>query len=374
MIQTLIKKMSTNTKMNKYYYMKKAIDIAEQGRGRTSPNPFVGAIIVSKGRVVGRGFTQPAGQNHAEVEAILDAGDKCKGGYIYVTLEPCCHYGKTPPCTNAIISSGIERVFIGIEDPDYKVAGKGIDILREAGLKVEVGLYDEEIRKQLEAYIFSRQNTGLYVHSKIAASMDGKTALDNGKSKWITNEESRKRVHAMRNRSDVLITGINTVLADNPMLNVRGIENSSNPVRAILDTNLRIPVDCNIVQTAEEQKTIVFYVEGKPEKVEVLEENGVECIMVAMEYGHVNLEQMTGILKNKGYMLLMLEAGRTLNTAFLQRGLLNRISYFIGGKILGGEHSIFGGFKIDEVDQAVKLSVEEVCTLDNDVLIEYRVK
>ncbi len=374
MTLTLTRLTSTGEAMNKYGYMKQAIAIAEQGRARTSPNPFVGAIIVNDGRVVGKGFTQPAGKNHAEVEAILDAGERCKGADIYVTLEPCCHFGKTPPCTNAIISSGINRVFVGIEDPDQRVAGKGIDIMRKAGIHVEVGLYDEQIRKQLEAYIFSRLNTGLFVHSKIAASMDGKTALENGKSKWITNEKSRIKVHEMRNRSDVVITGINTVLADNPMLNVRGIENSRNPLRAILDTNLRIPLDCYIVKTAREQKTIVFHVKDEKDKVKELEKLGIECVKVAEEYGHVNLEQVTGILKNRGFMLLMLEAGRTLNTSFLQRGLLNRISYYVGGKILGGDHSIFSGFKIDEVDQAVKLSVDDVVRLDNDVLIEYRVE
>ena len=360
--------------MNKYGFMKQAIALAEKGRGRTSPNPFVGALIVKNDRIVGKGFTQPAGQNHAEVEAILDAGDLCNGADIYVTLEPCCHFGKTPPCTNAIISNGIKKVFVGILDPDNRVAGKGVSQLLNAGLDVETGICEDIINKQLESYIFSKQNSGLFVHTKIAASLDGKTALENGESKWITNELSRARVHEMRNRSDVVITGINTVLTDNPMLNVRGINDSVNPVRVILDTNLRIPLDCEIVKTADNHRTIVFHVKDEIDKVKELEIRGIKCVKVAEYSSHVNLDEVIDYLKAKGYMILMLEAGRILNTAFLEKGLINKISYFIGSKILGGDHSIFHGFKLDSMDKAIELKTGEVIRCGDDLLVEYYIQ
>ena len=241
-------------------YLKQAIELAENARGKCSPNPFVGCVIVKDEKILGEGFTQPWGKDHAEVQALKQAGIKAKGSDMYVTLEPCSHYGKTPPCAKAIIKAGVKRVFIGIKDPNPQVSGKGIAMLEEAGVEVKHNLMTSEIRHQLEYFLTYIQNDRPFVFIKSAVSLDGKIADDFGNSKWITNAKSRARVHQLRAEADAVITGVATVNKDDAMLNVRlaGYEDR-NPLRIVLDHDLEINLETKLVKSSPEIKNNYLY-------------------------------------------------------------------------------------------------------------------
>ena len=239
--------------------MELAIELAEQGRGKTSPNPFVGAVVVKEGKVIGTGFTKPYGDDHAEVQALKNCIESPQGADLYVTLEPCSHYGKTPPCAEAIIKAGIKNVYAGIRDPNPKVDGNGFETLRQANVNVEYPFCENIISKQLEYYLHWVVTGKPFVILKNAVSLDGKIAANNGSSKWITNELSRNKVHQLRHEVDAVVTTINTVKQDNPILNVRLDEVYKHPIRVILDPHIEIDPNSNICKTASEYQTIIFY-------------------------------------------------------------------------------------------------------------------
>ncbi len=369
-------------------YMKRAIELAYRGEGFTNPNPMVGAVIVRDGRIIGEGYHRRYGDLHAERDALSGLTEDAQGATLYVTLEPCCHQGKQPPCTGAIIDNGIGKVVIGSRDPNPLVAGKGVKILRDAGIEVvEDFLRDEcdAINPVFFKYITTKQP---YVVLKYAMTMDGKIATKTGASKWITGEESRIEVQKMRHRYMAIMAGIGTVLADDPMLNVR-VEGLKSPVRIIADSGLRIPLGSSIVKTAGELRTIVAYCEADTDiahregsgtkgdacidKTEELKKAGVELVKTPSENGHVDVAYLMKYLGGQGIDSVLVEGGGTLNYSLIRAGLVDRVDMFIAPKIFGGldARTPVEGTGIAGVDEAVGYVLKEVTRYGEDIRLSY---
>ncbi len=354
--------------------MDRAIELAQKAAGRTSPNPMVGAVIVKEGRIIGEGYHHKAGELHAEREALKNCTEDPKGAELYVTLEPCCHYGKTPPCTEAIIEAGIERVFIGSRDPNPLVAGKGAKILREAGIEVYEDFFREEcdaINPVFFKYIVNKEP---YIALKYAMTADGKIATDTGESQWITGEDARTHVHCLRDYYAGILVGIGTVLKDNPRLTCR-IPGGRNPARIVLDTHLRIPVDSDIVKASFVSPLFIVYSDGDEEKGNVLEGMGAQLIKVPAKDGEVDLRAALKVLGEIGIDGILVEGGAHINNAFLREGLVDCVYVYIGAKLFGGAGlSPITGIGIDKVSEGLLLTNPQVETFDDDVLIVYDVK
>lgn len=369
-------------------YMKRAIELAYRGEGSTNPNPMVGAVIVRDGRIIGEGYHRRYGDLHAERDALSGLTEDAQGATLYVTLEPCCHQGKQPPCTGAIIDNGIGKVVIGSRDPNPLVAGKGVKILREAGIEVvEDFLRDEcdAINPVFFKYITTKQP---YVVLKYAMTMDGKIATKAGASKWITGEESRSEVQKMRHRYMAILAGIGTVIEDDPMLNVR-VEGLKSPVRIIADSGLRIPLGSSIVKTAGELRTIVAYCEADTDiankegagtkgdacidKMEELKKAGVELVKTPSENGHVDVTYLMNYLGGQGIDSVLVEGGGTLNYSLIRAGLVDRVDMFIAPKIFGGldARTPVEGTGIAGVDEAVGYVLKEVTRYGEDIRLSY---
>lgn len=366
--------------MTDEFYMRRAIELAKKGRGWTNPNPMVGAVIVKDGKIIGEGYHEKCGQLHAERNAIAALTESAEGATLYVTLEPCCHYGKTPPCTEAILEQKIARVVIGSRDPNPKVSGKGAKILREAGIQVEEDFLREEC-DALNPVFFHYITTGLpYVVMKYAMTADGKIATKTGASKWISGEAARQMVHEMRHDYMGIMAGIGTVLADDPMLNVR-LEGKKSPVRIICDSMLRISLDSKICQTAKEYRTIVAFAEEKgsaiylDKKKRELENLGVELLKVPSEKGELNLRILMKELGELGIDSILLEGGGTLNEDALQSGIVHEVKAFIAPKIFGGRggKTPVEGLGVEMVEEAVRLQLMKISQVGEDILAEYRV-
>jgi len=285
-------------------WMKRALHLAEKGKGRTSPNPMVGAILVKGGKMVGEGYHAKAGEAHAEIVALQQAGEEAEGAILYLNLEPCTHYGKTPPCVPQVIEAGVKRVVIGMEDPNPLVKGKGIEILRKAGLDVEVGILEKECRRLNEAFCKYILKKEPFVVLKVAATLDGKMATRNGDSKWISGEASRRFVHKLRDQVDGVLVGIGTVLKDNPMLTAR-IRGGRDPYRIVLDSRLKIPEEAKVIGTSP-SKAIIASTELAPkDKIEKLEKRGVQILILDSKEGRVNLKSCLSKLGEMGMMNLL---------------------------------------------------------------------
>ena len=353
-------------------YMKRAIQLAKKGQGFTNPNPMVGAVIVKDGRIIGEGYHKKYKELHAERNAIASLKEDAKGSTMYVTLEPCCHYGKTPPCTEAIIENGISKVVIGSRDPNPLVAGKGVKILREHGIEVVCDFLKEECDK-LNPVFFHYITTKMpYVTMKYAMTCDGKIATKNNDSKWITGENSRNEVQKMRHNNMGIVAGIGTVLADNPMLNVR-IEGLKSPIRIICDSNLRIPMESEIVKTANKYKTIIAYVNGDSDKINALEEVGLILQKFSSKDGKVDLNELMQYLGEQNIDSIFVEGGANLNDSFMREGLVNRLEVFVAPKVFGGAdaRSPIEGMGVDFVSEAKEFSLENVRRIDEDILLSY---
>ncbi|MEW6189067.1 MAG: bifunctional diaminohydroxyphosphoribosylaminopyrimidine deaminase/5-amino-6-(5-phosphoribosylamino)uracil reductase RibD [Actinomycetota bacterium] len=354
-------------------YMKRAIELAEKGRGRTSPNPLVGAVIVKDGAIVGEGFHARAGEPHAEVNALNKAQEKARGATMYVTLEPCCIYGRTSPCTEAIIRSRILRVIVGLIDPNPKVCGRGIEQLKLKGIHVEVGILSQEIAHQNEIYI-KYITTGLpFVLMKVAMSMNGKITVKRGNATRITSEKSRKEVHRLRGEYDSIMVGIGTVLLDNPLLTARlqGRE-THNPIRIIIDSKARIPLDSKMVKTASEIPTILAVANADEEKIQALHQYGVEVLPVPGKDGKVDLVKLIGELGEREITSVLLEGGSLLNASAIKAGIVDKFLFFIAPKLIGGDDTpgVMGGESIGAIDQAPNLKITDVKMIGEDLLIE----
>lgn len=352
--------------------MRLALELAEKGRGTTSPNPLVGAVILDKdGELVGSGFHRRAGEPHAEVLALEQAGERARGGTLYVTLEPCCHQGRTPPCTEAIIRHGLERVAVAILDPNPLVDGKGVRRLRENGVRVEVGLCKARAKKQNEVFLKYITSKLPFVTLKVAMTLDGKVATRTGRSRWITSQPARKVVHRLRGEHDAVMVGIGTVLADDPLLTVR-LTSGKNPTRIIVDSRLRLPLSSRLVATAREVPTLVLTGELKdPKSAMTLEERGLEVVPVASGHDRVSLQRALQVLGHRGITSILLEGGPTLAAAFLEEGAIDKFLFFVAPKLLGGAGAPgpIGGLGAEDTGQAQELLVESVEPVGPDWLV-----
>ena len=354
-------------------YMLRAIQLAKKGEGWTNPNPMVGAVIVKDGRIIGEGYHKKCGELHAERNAIASLTESAEGATIYVTLEPCCHYGKTPPCTEAIIEQKIKKVVIGSRDPNPKVAGKGAQILRESGITVVQDFMREECDRLNPVFFHYITTKTPYVVMKYAMTLDGKIATKTGASKWITGEPARQEVQHMRHRYMGIMAG--TVLADDPMLNVR-VEGWKSPVRIVCDSSLRIPLDSQIVRSAKEYRTIVAYAgreenEEITEKIEWLHAKGVDTVCCPDEKGQIDLKKLMTNLGNEGIDSILLEGGGTLNDSALRAGIVKEVHCFIAPKLFGGKNSKtpVQGIGIGLPSEALKLKCTDICRIGEDIRI-----
>ena len=357
-------------------YMLRAIQLAKKGEGWTNPNPMVGAVIVKDGKIIGEGYHKKYGELHAERNAIASLTESAEGAVIYVTLEPCCHHGKTPPCTEAIIEQKIRKVVIGSRDPNPKVAGKGVQMLREAGVTVVEDFMREEC-DQLNPVFFHYITTKTpYVVMKYAMTLDGKIATKTGASKWITGEAARAEVQHMRHRYMGIMAGIGTVLADDPMLNVR-VEGWKSPIRILCDSGLRIPLDGQIVKSAGKYRTIVAYAdsENTEAKRKRLHEMGVETICCPDENNQVDLKKLMKYLGEEGIDSILLEGGGTLNDSALRAGIVQEVQAFIAPKLFGGMNSKtpVEGIGVRFPSEAVKLKCTDICQIGEDIRITCQV-
>ena len=317
------------------FYMQVALKNARAMSGQTAPNPLVGSVIVNDNRIVGIGAHMKAGEPHAEIHAIRMAGEKARGGTIYVTLEPCSHYGRTGPCAEAIVQAGIKKVVVAVLDPNPLVSGQGIKILRDASIEIVIGVCEEESQKMNEVfnkYIISKRP---FVTLKSAITLDGKIATSTSDSKWITSEEARKDVHLIRNDNSAILVGVNTVLKDNPSLTTR-IPNGKNPIRIILDSTLRIPVESKVVTDREAPTWIFTTHNSAADKKHVLENLGVK-IFITSGKKHVNLQEMLDVLGRNGISSLLIEGGGEVNAAFLENRLIDKLILYFAPKVIGGK-------------------------------------
>ena len=355
-------------------YMKRALYLARHGMGKTSPNPMVGAAIVKSDRVIGEGYYRRFGGKHAEVNAIENAEEDIGGATMYVTLEPCCHYGQTPPCTDAIITSKIGKVVIGMLDPDKRVSGRSVEILREHGIECTVGVLEDECRSLNEAYIKHR-STGLpFITVKFAQTLDGRIASSTGHSRWISSPASRKLGHRLRTRHDAVLVGIGTVVKDNPQLTVRLVR-GRNPSRIVLDSSLRIASDVIVLTEQEKAKTLIAATTGAPlNRAAAFKNMGIEVLTVPGDTrGDVDLRQLLKILGERNISSILVEGGAETITSFLRLGLADRLVVFTAPRIMGRGVEAVGELKIKDVAGALKLTFEKVYRSGDDVVIEARV-
>ena len=355
-------------------YMRHAIALAKNGEGRTNPNPLVGAVLVKNNEIIGEGFHQKYGGLHAEREALKNCeenGNSAEGATLYVTLEPCCHFGKQPPCTQAIVEAGIRRVVVGSRDPNPLVHGKGNSFLREQGIEVTEDFLKDECDALNPIFFHYISTRTPYVALKYAMTADGKTASKTGKSKWITGEKSRLFVHQLRNRYSCILAGIGTVLADNPLLTSR-IPGGRNPVRIICDSKLRIPLDCNIVQTAKEIPTIIACCQEN-EKKSALEKSGCEVLCFPGKNG-VNLKKLTETLGERSLDSILIEGGSEIHYSALEAGIVQHIYAFTAPKIFGGKAKTpVEGEGIELPENCFQLELERIEKIGDDILAEYNV-
>ncbi len=323
-------------------YMREALELARQGIGLTSPNPMVGAVIVRDGEVVGRGYHTYPGKFHAEVIALQQAGERARGATLYVNLEPCCHYGRTGPCTERIIAAGIKRVVAAMEDPNPAVSGKGFAQLRAAGIEVEIAHeYTAEAEKLNEPFVHFMRTGRPLVTIKAALTLDGKIAAPEDNYGWITSEQARAHVQEVRHAHDAILTGIGTVLADDCRLTDRTGKPRARPLmRIVLDSQLRIPLTSQIVQTCRNDVTVITTSAAPPEKRRALEERGVQVLVFDGPGGRTDIARVIQWLASEQYLSLMVEAGSKVNWAFLSAGLADKILFYYAPKILGGLKSL----------------------------------
>lgn len=357
--------------------MSHAIELAKRGMGFVSPNPMVGAVVVRDGKILGEGWHERYGGLHAERNAIADClknGHECEGADLYVTLEPCCHYGKTPPCTEAVIENGFRRVFIGSGDPNPLVAGKGITLLREHGIEVTEGVLSDECRRLNEIFFYYITEKTPFVTMKYAMTLDGKIACHTGLSKWVTGETARERVQYERLRHSAIMVGVGTVLADDPKLTCR-LPGGRDPVRIICDSRLRTPADSYIVRTAGRIRTIIACAEGyDTKKADILQKSG--CIILPAGSGRTDLRLLMKVLAEEQKIdSVLLEGGAELNWSALESGIVCAVQAYIAPKLFGGNtaKSPVGGIGAESPDKSYLVDDYRTEQLGDDILIEGRV-
>ncbi|MHC1718729.1 MAG: bifunctional diaminohydroxyphosphoribosylaminopyrimidine deaminase/5-amino-6-(5-phosphoribosylamino)uracil reductase RibD [Acidaminococcaceae bacterium] len=353
-------------------WMQRALDLAKKGTGLTSPNPLVGAVLVDdEGSVVGEGWHQKAGEPHAEVNALSQAGEKARGTTVYVTLEPCSHYGRTGPCCEALIAAGVKKVVVAIGDPNPKVAGNGIRRLQEEGIEVKVGVLAKEAAEVNEVFLHWMITNRPFVALKYAMTLDGKIATGTGDSKWITGEEARTRAHYLRSIYDAILVGKGTVLADDPSLTCRLVE-GKNPLRIVLDAKLEIPINAKVLSDGEAETIIVSGKDVLPERL--AERTGlanVEVLQVETTDGKVNLDTLLTTLSERKITSILVEGGGAVHGNFFDYGFVDRVYAFIAPRLIGGKEALspVGGMGCLKIADGIKLERVETMSLGNDFLI-----
>lgn len=367
--------------------MQKALDFAVKGKGKTSPNPMVGAVIVKGNKIIAADYHRKAGTQHAEILALKKAGAKAKGATLYINLEPCCHVDKkTPPCTKSIIKSGIKKVVIAMIDPNPKVSGRGIKELQNAGLETEVGIMEAETKKLNEAFIKFITKKEPFVILKIAQSLDGKIATSKGESKWVTSKKARKYVHKLRNEVDAVLVGIGTVKKDNPSLTCR-IRGGKNPHRIVVDSRLQIPPNAKVLRHKDHKTIIVTTQKAHKRKVDFLKDRGNKVLVIKDRAGKVhpvrkkalprfsngvNLKRLMEELGKLNITSLMIEGGSSINASALSSGIVDKIMFFTAPKIIGGIDAVssVGGKSPALLKNAVRIKNLQISTIGDDILLE----
>jgi diaminohydroxyphosphoribosylaminopyrimidine deaminase/5-amino-6-(5-phosphoribosylamino)uracil reductase len=355
-------------------FMKKALSLARRGLGSTSPNPVVGALVVKNGRIIGSGYHTRPGGSHAEIEALSRAGDEARGATLYVTLEPCNHYGRTPPCTEAILESGIQRVVVGTNDPNPRVRGGGCDYLRAHGLEVVCGVLREECSRLNEAYIKYVTQGKPFVTVKGALTLDGWIATHSGNSKWITNEKSRRFVHTLRKRNDAIMVGIETIIADDPVLLPYLSKSAApDPVRVIVDTRLRIPLKSRVLDKATSTLTIIASGSNvSTVKKKAIEGRGAKVIRCRMKNRQIDLNELLERLAEMPICSVLVEGGAALFSSFVRGRIVDKFYLFLAPKLLGGGDGIpfTRGSGCDIINNCVDLHISRLKRFDDDIMIE----
>lgn len=349
--------------------MRRALSLARRGVGKTSPNPAVGCVIVKDGAIVGEGWHRRAGTPHAEVHALRQAGEAARGADLYVTLEPCSHHGKTPPCADAVVAAGVGRVFAGMVDPNPLVSGQGLARLKDAGIAVEAGLLEAECRRINEPFI-KQVTTGLpFVVFKCAMTLDGRIAAASGDSRWITSEASRREVHRLRSKMDAVMVGVETAIADDPLLTVRHVR-GENPVRVVVDSRLRLPLTAALLHDGAAE-TVIATRESGPARHEAFTALGAKILVCEERDGRVDLTDLMRKLAGLGVQSVLLEGGGTLAGEALRRGLIDKFLFFYAPKILGGEGiSPFSGPGASLMAEAAKVEIASLKRLGEDIMVE----
>lgn len=354
--------------------MRRALELAGKAAGRTSPNPMVGAVIVKNGRLIAEGYHKKAGRPHGEIEALRKAGKRASGAQMFVNLEPCCHQGRTPPCTQALIESGIKEVFVGMRDPNPLVAGKGIRRLKQAGIPVHTGLLKQECQHLNEVFVKYIQTGMPFVTLKSALSLDGKIATSTGESQWITGPEARQRVHRMRDQVDAILVGAGTVLKDNPRLTTRLKKGKGrNPARVILDAGAEIPLRARVFNHADRDR-VVYITTSKASvaRVNRLISRGVTTHVFSSNNGHISLKKLTKLLGKMEIASVVLEGGGGINASALKSGIVDKVMLFLAPTIIGGESApgVVGGPGIKNLKQALNIKNVTVTPVGADLMIE----
>lgn len=350
-----------------------ALDLARQGLGKTNPNPMVGAVLVKDGEIVGNACHEKAGEHHAEIIALKEAGEKARGSVLYINLEPCAHYGRTPPCVDAIIEAGVRKVVIATIDPNPLVSGEGVRKLRQAGIKVKTGVLEDKARRLNEVFFKYITTRTPFTVVKAALTLDGKIATRGGASKWITGETSRHLVHRLRSTCDGVMVGINTVLQDDPRLTARiEEEEAPNPLRIILDSRGRIPLGSRIVKTASEVQTLLATTElAETSYLEKLAAEGIEVLKLPARNNRVDLKALMEELGNREISVLLVEGGGTLNYSLLEEGLIDKIYFFLAPLLLGGKDAPtpMGGAGVEKLEESWSVTDLEIKQLEGDLLV-----
>jgi diaminohydroxyphosphoribosylaminopyrimidine deaminase/5-amino-6-(5-phosphoribosylamino)uracil reductase len=354
-------------------HMLHALELAERGRGHVEPNPLVGAVVVQHGQVVGAGWHQKYGQAHAEVHALAEAGEAARGATLYVTLEPCCHHGKTPPCTNAILRASVARVVAAMPDPFPQVSGKGLALLRAAGVAVAVGLGEAEARRLNAPYLKLLGTGKPYIHLKWAMTLDGKICTRTGDSKWISNRASRQIVHELRGRMDAVVVGLGTALADDPLLTARP-PGPRVATRVVLDSQCRLPLTGQLVATARQVPVLVAAAAGTaPERRLALEQAGVEVVELPAPDGRPEVAALLDGLGRRRMTNILVEGGSALHGSFADTGQVDEVHVFLAPLLAGGAgKSPVGGRGVELIAQALRLTEWDVRPVDGDVLLHGR--
>lgn len=353
-------------------YMKRALTLARKGIGKTAPNPAVGCIIVKNGEVIGEGWHRKAGGPHAEIHALEMAGDAARGADVYVTLEPCCHTGKTPPCSDALIKAGVQRVVVGMTDPNPQVSGGGLAALQQAGIETTCGVLEDACRA-INLPFIKHVTTGIpYVTYKCAMTMDGNIATITGESRWISCEESRKYVHRMRSCMDAVMVGVDTVIADNPQLTVRHVR-GKDPLRVIVDTRLRTPESVTVLSGQLSSKTIIATCESNPRVHLRYLKQGATIVVCEADEGRVSTKDLLQKLGAMGVQSILLEGGSRLAGSMLENNLIDELVFFVAPKLIGS--SGFAPFTLStmtDMEQAVRLVFTDVSRSGTDLMIHAR--